>query len=91
MKEYTSINDFQASLMRCGDVDGDGRNEIVLNSGKIVDAQTGSVEWEEEALFTYLELLDIDGDGILEVITENGLAGPLKVYDMDYGNEVRFQ
>ena len=91
VREYTSINDFQATLMRCGDVDGDGRNEIVLNSGKVVDSQTGRVEWEEEALFTYLELLDIDGDGIPEVLTENGLGGPVKVYDMDYGNEVRFQ
>lgn len=91
VKEYTSINDFQATIMRCGDVDGDGRAEIVLNSGQVIDARSGSVDWEEEALFTYLELLDIDGDGILEVITENGQTGPVKVYDMDYGNEVRFQ
>ncbi len=91
VREYTSINDFQATIMRCGDVDGDGRQEIVLNSGKVVDSQTGSVKWEEQALFTYIELLDIDGDGIPEVLTENGQTGSLKVYDMDYGNEVRFQ
>lgn len=91
VREYTSINDFQATLMRCGDVDGDGSNEIVLNSGQVIDARSGSVDWEEEALFTRIELLDIDGDGMAEVITENGFGGPVKVYDMDYGNEVRFQ
>ncbi len=90
-KEWTSINDFQATMMRCGDVDGDDRVEIVLNSGKVIDSVTGSIEWEEKTFFTIIELLDIDGDGIPEVLTENGINGPIKVYDMDYGNEVRFQ
>ena len=90
-KEWSSINDYEATMMRCGDVDGDGQMEIVLNSGKVIDSATGSVEWEEEAFFTHIELFDIDGDGMPEVLTENGISGPVKVYDMDYGNEVRFQ
>lgn len=90
-KDWTSLNDFSATIMRCGDVDGDGRVEIVLNSGKVLDSATGGIEWEEEAFYTYLELLDIDGDGMPEVLTENGISGPVKVYDMDYGNEVRFR
>ena len=90
-KDWTSINQYDATMVRCGDVDGDGRIEIVLNSGQVLDSVSGDVEWEEEAFFRHIELLDIDGDGMPEVLTENGFDGPLKVYDMDYGAEVRFQ
>lgn len=90
-KDWTSINEYDATMIRCGDVDGDGRNEIVLNSGKVLDSVSGDVEWEEQSFFRNIELLDIDGDGMPEVLTENGFGGPVKVFDMDYGNEVRFQ
>lgn len=90
-KDWTSIDTYEATMIRCGDVDGDGRAEIVLNSGKVLDSVSGSVEWEEQAFYQFIELLDIDGDGMPEVLTENGFGGPLKVFDMDYGNEVRFQ
>jgi len=90
-KDWSSIDTYDATMIRCGDVDGDGRVEVVLNSGQVLDSVSGSVEWEEESFFQYIELLDIDGDGMPEVLTDNGFGGPLKVYDMDYGNEVRFQ
>jgi hypothetical protein len=90
-KDWTSINEYDATMVRCGDVDGDGRVEIVLNSGKVLDSVSGDVEWEEQAFFQQIELLDIDGDGMPEVLTENGFGGAMKVFDMDYGNEVRFQ
>ncbi len=90
-KEWTSLTTYDGTMMRCGDVDGDGRVEIVLNTGKVIDSVSGSIEWEEETFFETIELLDIDGDGMPELITENGLSGPVKVYDLDYGNEVRFQ
>lgn len=89
-KDWTSINEYDATMVRCGDVDGDGRIEIVLNSGQVLDSISGDVEWEEETFYQFIELLDIDGDGMPEVLTENGFGGPVKVYDMDYGNEVRF-
>jgi hypothetical protein len=90
-KDWTSIDEYEATMVRCGDVDGDGRVEVVLNTGKVLDSVSGSVEWEEQTFFQFIELLDIDGDGMPEVLTENGFGGPLKVFDMDYGNEVRFQ
>lgn len=90
-KDWTSINEYDASMVRCGDVDGDGRIEVVLNSGQVLDSVSGAVEWEEQAFFQMIELLDIDGDGMPEVLTENGFGGPVKVFDMDYGTEVRFQ
>jgi len=90
-KQFTSIEEYQATQIRCGDVDGDDRVEIVLNTGQILDSVSGVVEWEDETFFGKIELLDIDGDGIPEVLTENPGAGPLKVFDVDFRSEVRFQ
>jgi len=89
-REWTSLNNYQATRMRCGDVDGDGRVEIVLNTGQVIDSATGDVEWEEEAFGSRLELLDFDGDGVPEVLTE-GDGTPLRVWDIDYRAEKRFQ
>jgi len=90
-KEFTSISEYQATMIRCGDVDGDRRMEIVLNSGQVVDSGSGDVEWEDQNFYGRIELLDIDGDGMPEVLTENEGGGPLKVFDVDYRSEVRFQ
>ena len=90
-KQFTSINEYQATQVRCGDVDGDRRVEIVLNTGQVLDSTTGDVEWEDQTFFGQIELLDIDGDGMPEVLTENPGGGPLKVFDVDYRAEVRFQ
>jgi len=90
-KDWTSINEYDATMVRCGDVDGDGRIEVVLNSGQVLDSVSGAIEWEEQAFYHSIELLDIDGDGLPEVLTESGMGGPIKVFDMDYGTEIRFQ
>lgn len=90
-KDMTSINDFSASMIRCGDVDADGSMEVVLNSGQVLDARNGNIEWEDQNFYTRIELLDVDGDGIPEVVTEDILGGPVKVFDVDYKSEVRFQ
>lgn len=90
-REFVSIAEYDATNMRCGDVDGDGRAEIVLNSGQVVDSATGEVEWDEEKFLARVELLDIDGDGIPEILTENDLGGALKVFNASYRSEVRFQ
>ncbi len=90
-KNFTSIQEYSATQVRCGDVDGDGRVEIVLNTGQVVDSVSGDVEWEDEPFFGKIELLDIDGDGMPEILTENPGNGPLKVFDADYRSEVRFQ
>jgi len=90
-KDNTSIDEYTATQIRCGDVDGDGRNEVVLNSGKVLDPISGNVEWEDENFFSRIELLDVDGDGMVEILTENETGGLLKVFDVDRRSEVRFQ
>lgn len=90
-KEFTGINEYSASMIRCGDVDADGQMEIVLNSGQVLDANTGNIEWEDQVFFQKIALMDIDADGVLEVLTEDGNGGPMKVFDVDYRSEVRFQ
>ncbi len=89
-RDWTSLQDYDATRLVVGDVDGDGRPELVLNTGQILDSGSGAVKWEDEAFGNRVQLLDIDGDGILEVLTESdGL--PLRVFDIDYRNEKRFQ
>lgn len=89
-REFTSLNEHEATEIRCGDVDGDDRVEIVLNTGEVLDGQTGEVEWNDEPFGQRIELLDFDGDGILEVLTESDGA-PLRVFEIDYRQEERFQ
>ncbi|RKZ17297.1 hypothetical protein DRQ50_05155 [bacterium] len=90
-RKFTTTGEYTATIVRCGDVDGDGRVEIVLNSGQVVDSVTGEIEWEDEPFFSRIELLDIDGDGMPEILTEGEISGALKVFDVDFRSEVRFQ
>jgi len=89
-REWTSLDNYEAVRIRCGDVDGDGRVELVLHTGKVLDAGTGQVEWSDQVFGARFELLDFDGDGILEILTE-GPGQPLRVWDVDFRSEKRFQ
>ncbi len=90
-KQFTSITEYTATVIRCGDVDADGTAEIVLNTGKVVDSRTGEVEWADETFFGKIELADLDGNGTLDVLTEAPVGGPVKVFDVGGRREVRFQ
>lgn len=90
-KQFTSITEYTATMVRCGDVDADGAAEVVLNTGKVIDARTGEVEWEDETFFGKIELTDLDGNGTVDVLTEAPAGGPLKVFDVGGRREIRFQ
>jgi hypothetical protein len=89
-REWTSLQEYEATRMACGDVDGDRRNEIVLNTGQVIDSRSGDVEWEDEVFGSRIELLDMDGDGLPEVLTESDDA-PMKVFDVDHRKEKHLQ
>ena len=77
---------FSASDIVIGDVDGDDQVEIVLGSGHVLDAFTRRMEWESPTAFgTTLELADVDGDGILELIASTNEA--MTIWDIDERRE----
>jgi hypothetical protein len=89
-REWTSIQEYQAERMLCADVDGDSSMELILNTGQVVDARGGDVEWEDKIFGARVEILDIDGDGIPEVLSESdGL--PLRIFDVDHRKEKHLQ
>jgi len=89
-RDWTSLQNYEANQIRCGDVDGDDRVEIVLNTGQVIDGRTGELEWADEVFDIFIELLDFDGDGIPEILTW-GPGRPLRAFDVDYRKEIRFQ
>lgn len=64
-----------------GDVDGDGRDEVVTNDGFVFDARTLTIEWIDARGFGYpMSLFDLNGDGRPEVVGEVG--GALRFWDL---------
>ena len=73
--------------MALGDVDGDGEEEIVLDTGAVLDKNFRNLEWSVSGGFgERMGLMDMDGDGILEVISQYR-DGSLKIFDVDERNE----
>jgi len=89
-REWTSLSEYEATRMVCGDVDGDHTVEIVLNTGQVVDSRTGDVEWEDEVFGNRIILMDIDGDGIPEVMSESD-GSVMKIFDVDHRKEKHLQ
>ena len=71
-EEWTSTREFSATDMIVGNVDTDSDVEIILNSGEILSSRfKEDIKWKSDIKFgDRLYLLDIDGDGMLELITE---------------------
>ena len=87
-EEWRSEQDnLEATDILVGDVDGDGTDEIVLNDGYVFDARFHDLEWQSpESFGQRMGLLDIDDDGILEVIGE--FRGRfIRIFDIDLRRE----
>ena len=86
-EEWRSDQELTAQDLVAADVDGDGAMEIVLNTGFVLDARFRDVEWQAPEPFgDRLRLLDVDDDGIPEVIGESS-DNTLKVFDIDLKRE----
>ena len=87
VEEYRSEIEYSPKELVVGDVDADGELEIVLNTGFVLDARFLNQEWEwPEGFGDHLELLDIDDDGVPELLGEYG-GGFLKIFDIDIHKE----
>ena len=65
------------------DVDGDDADEIVLNDGFVYDARFRDLEWQSpESFGERLGTLDLDNDGIVELIGEFP-GGQLRIFLID--------
>lgn len=85
-REYRSTQSFRASEIMVGNVDTDPQLEIVLNTGSVLNAERGEAEWEGEVFGTFIELLDVDGDGVDEILGwSDGQA--LRIFDADERQE----
>jgi hypothetical protein len=89
-REWTSLREYEATRMACGDVTGDGHSDLVLNTGQVIDSRSGDVIWADEVFGSRIDLVDVDGDGVLEVLTESDGA-PLRVFDVDLRKEKHLQ
>jgi hypothetical protein len=85
-REYRSTQSFRASEMAIGNVDTDPQLEIVFNTGMVVDALRGEAEWQGELFGTLIELLDVDGDNVDEILGWSE-GQPLRIFDADERQE----
>lgn len=88
-RQWSSTDNFSPVRIRAADVDGDRRVEMVLSDGQVLDGVNGRLEWQAPAAFgTNFELLDVDGDGIPEIVGESG-GQPLRIWDARVRSERR--
>jgi hypothetical protein len=89
-REYRSTQQYRATEMAIGNVDTDFDLEIVLNTGTVIDAISGEPEWETDSFGQFVELLDLDGDGMQEILghTANQF---MRIFDADLQQEKPLQ
>jgi hypothetical protein len=79
-----------AAELAIGDVDGDGKNEVVLNTGAVLRLARNGSDLSSEVVWTnpsgafgvHIGLADIDGDGLPELIAMADWD-ELTVFDLD--------
>jgi hypothetical protein len=90
--EWDSEPGLAARSILVADMDDDGIQEIVLNSGFVVDATYRNIEWRyPDGFGNKLGAADVDGDGILELVGEyTSPTRPrrfLRFFDVDHQTE----
>ena len=87
-EEWRSTEDIEATDLLVADVDGDRELEIVTSSGVVVSAGFFQVEWRSpDPLGWRLAPLDLDGDGVPEVVAESQ-DGALRFFDLRQRQEI---
>jgi hypothetical protein len=88
-REFRSTQTFQATQLIVGNVDNDPDLEIVLNSGVVIDAVLADAQWSTDEFGSQIELLDIDGDGIEEILgyTPASPSQNMRIFEADLQQE----
>lgn len=85
--EWTSSDLYSATDMAYGNVDNDDEMEIILNSGEILSQRFKTIKWKTDVEFgSRLYLIDLDDDGILELVTEYNQSY-VRIFDIDQRRE----
>ncbi len=89
-EEWTSTETYTATDMALGNVDNDRELELVLNTGEVMSLRYKSVEWKMEGPLvsptSRLSLMDVDSDGILELIIQYDQSY-VRIIDVDQRRE----
>ncbi|MFC1649983.1 hypothetical protein ACFL2X_00285 [Candidatus Latescibacterota bacterium] len=86
-EEWISQEKYSATDMIIGNVDNDPELEIIFNTGEILSSQFKDLEWQSTITFgSRLYLIDMDDDGILELITEFDQSY-VRIIDVDQRQE----
>ena len=86
-EEWKSSDIYLATDMVIGNVDNDKDPEIILNTGEILNSRFKTVKWKTDVKFgERLYLIDIDDDGILELVTEYE-EQYVRIFDVDQRRE----
>jgi hypothetical protein len=84
---WRSSDTYLAADMIIGNVDNDKDPEIILNTGEVLNSRFKTVKWKSDIQFGQrLYLIDIDGDDILELVTEYD-EQYIKIFDIDQRRE----
>ena len=86
-EEWFSQEKYSATDMLIGNVDNDPEFEIILNTGEILDSKFKDLKWKSTiTLGSRLYLIDVDDDGILELVTEYDQSY-VRIIDVDQRQE----
>lgn len=89
-EEWTSTETYTSTDMVLGNVDNDRETELVLNTGEVMNLRYKSVEWKMEGKLvspnSRLFLMDVDSDGILELIIRYD-QNTTRIIDVDQRRE----
>jgi hypothetical protein len=85
-EEYQSPQSYRADRMAVGNVDTDAELELILNSGKVLDVKTTEEEWSTGVFGDFIQLLDIDGDGLQEILGWTS-GREMRIFDVDNRQE----
>ena len=87
LREREGRDIIHPTCMVMGDVDADGNQEIVTNDGYVIDPVSLVVKWSTEEGFGYpIRLIDIDNDGVPEIIGER--EGTVTFWDVQDRREI---